>query len=46
MQSAIGDQLARALIGGVIRDGDRVLVELAEDSSGLTVQAATEPVTV
>jgi ATP-dependent Clp protease ATP-binding subunit ClpB len=46
VQSAIGDQLARALIGGEIREGDRVEVGLAEDGSGLTVRPVRDPVTV
>jgi ATP-dependent Clp protease ATP-binding subunit ClpB len=46
VQSAIGDQLARALIAGEIRDGDRVVVDLDADRSALTVQAAQDPVTV
>ncbi|MDX6201712.1 MAG: ATP-dependent Clp protease ATP-binding subunit ClpB [Frankiales bacterium] len=46
VQSAIGDQLARALIAGEIRDGDRVEVEVAEDSPGLTVRAVPAAVTV
>jgi ATP-dependent Clp protease ATP-binding subunit ClpB len=46
VQSAIGDQLARALIAGEIRDGDRVEVEVAEDSPGLTVRAVPVAVTV
>ncbi len=37
VQSAIGDQLARALLGGTIRDGERVLVELADGKDRLTV---------
>ena len=43
MQSAIGDQLARALLAGEIRDGDEVLVDAAEDftgETGLTVRRA------
>ena len=39
IQTAIGDQLARALLGGEIRDGDRVLVDLADDKRHLTVRA-------
>ena len=46
VQSAIGDQLARALIAGDIRDGDRVLVDLNDDATALTVEAATDPATV
>jgi ATP-dependent Clp protease ATP-binding subunit ClpB len=43
VQSAIGDQLARALLAGEIRDGDEVLVDAAEDftgETGLTVRRA------
>jgi ATP-dependent Clp protease ATP-binding subunit ClpB len=35
--SAIGDQLAKKLLAGDIRDGDKVVVEVMDDSSGLTV---------
>ena len=35
IQSAIGDQLARALLGGEIRDGDTVVIDRAAD--GLSV---------
>ncbi|MFW3172265.1 ATP-dependent chaperone ClpB [Geodermatophilus sp. CPCC 206100] len=40
VQSAIGDQLARALLGGDIRDGDRVEVDAPEDlaDEGLSVR--------
>ena len=50
VQSAIGDQLARALLAGDIRDGDTVLVDVAGDlDAGLTVRrsgaaSAAEPV--
>jgi ATP-dependent Clp protease ATP-binding subunit ClpB len=44
VQSAIGDQLARALIAGDIRDGDRVVVDAADDKSGLTVESSTDPI--
>ncbi|MFF5084683.1 ATP-dependent chaperone ClpB [Actinoplanes sp. NPDC000266] len=37
VQSAIGDSLAKALLAGEIRDGDRVVVDLASDKDGLTV---------
>jgi ATP-dependent Clp protease ATP-binding subunit ClpB len=37
VQTAVGDQLARALLSGTIRDGQAVVVDLAEDRSGLTV---------
>ena len=38
IQTAIGDQLARALLAGDIADGDRVLVELDEGSDALIVR--------
>jgi ATP-dependent Clp protease ATP-binding subunit ClpB len=34
VQSAIGDQLAKALLSGDIRDGDEVVVDAAEDFAG------------
>src|SRR6476660_3538484 len=34
VQSAIGDQLARALLSGDIRDGDEVVVDAPEDFTG------------
>ncbi len=37
IQSAIGDQLARELLGGKIRDGDTVLVDAVEGESALRV---------
>ena len=37
MQNEIDDKLAKALLGGTIRDGDTVLVDLAENGDGLTV---------
>jgi len=40
VQSAIGDQLARALLSGEVRDGDRVLVDRPDDvtaGDGLSV---------
>ncbi len=40
VQSAIGDQLAKALLGGEIEDGDTVRVAVAEAKNGLTVTAA------
>jgi ATP-dependent Clp protease ATP-binding subunit ClpB len=40
VQSAIGDQLARELLGGQIRDGDVVVVDLADNGDRLTVKPA------
>ncbi|MGX1767767.1 ATP-dependent chaperone ClpB [Dietzia sp. NPDC055343] len=37
VQQAIGDKLARALLGGEIRDGDTVTVSLAEDGDSLSL---------
>jgi ATP-dependent Clp protease ATP-binding subunit ClpB len=37
VQSAIGDQLARALLAGDIRDGDTVTVDVTDDRAGLVV---------
>jgi ATP-dependent Clp protease ATP-binding subunit ClpB len=37
VQTAIGDQLARALLAGQVRDGDEVLVDLDEPADRLTV---------
>ncbi|MFF8769885.1 ATP-dependent chaperone ClpB [Kitasatospora sp. NPDC015120] len=39
VQSAIGDQLARAILAGQVHDGDTVLVERADDGDRLTVRA-------
>jgi len=39
IQTAIGDQLARALLGGTIRDGDTVVIDRVGDAAGLTVTA-------
>ncbi|WP_426508897.1 ATP-dependent chaperone ClpB [Dactylosporangium sp. McL0621] len=39
IQTSIGDQLAKALLAGEIRDGDRVVVDLSDDKKTLTVQA-------
>jgi ATP-dependent Clp protease ATP-binding subunit ClpB len=38
IQSAIGDQLARALLAGEVSDGDQVLVDLDPASDALTVR--------
>jgi len=37
VQTAIGDSLAREVLSGGIRDGDEVVVDLADDKSTLTV---------
>jgi ATP-dependent Clp protease ATP-binding subunit ClpB len=37
VQTAIGDRLAQALLSGTIRDGDTVVVDLADSKDGLTV---------
>jgi ATP-dependent Clp protease ATP-binding subunit ClpB len=39
VQSAIGDQLARAILGGDVRDGDTVEVTVDEAADKLTVHA-------
>jgi ATP-dependent Clp protease ATP-binding subunit ClpB len=39
VQAAIGDQLAKALLSGEVRDGDRVVVELDPGKDGLDVAA-------
>jgi ATP-dependent Clp protease ATP-binding subunit ClpB len=40
VQSAIGDQLAKAILAGDIRDGDTVVVDLDETKDALTVSRA------
>ncbi|WP_168770921.1 ATP-dependent Clp protease ATP-binding subunit [Glaciibacter flavus] len=42
MQTEIDDRLARALLSGDIRDGDRVMVDFAPDGDGLTVDRAED----
>jgi len=42
VQSAIGDQLARALLSGEIADGDRVVVDVDDAADALTVRPARE----
>ena len=37
VSSAIGDQLAKALLAGDLRDGDPVLVDVTDDNAGLLV---------
>ncbi|HWG12633.1 MAG TPA: ATP-dependent chaperone ClpB [Streptosporangiaceae bacterium] len=45
VQSAIGDQLARALLSGQIADGDHVVVDTDESADALTVRPAAEVAT-
>ncbi|MBO0652238.1 ATP-dependent chaperone ClpB [Streptomyces triculaminicus] len=42
VQTAIGDQLARAILAGDVRDGDTVRVDVAEGHGSLTVSPARE----
>jgi ATP-dependent Clp protease ATP-binding subunit ClpB len=42
VQSAIGDQLARALLSGQIADGDQVAVDVDETADALTIRPARE----
>jgi ATP-dependent Clp protease ATP-binding subunit ClpB len=45
IQSAIGDELAKALLAGEIRDGDTVVVDLDKEADGLRVTStAASPV--
>jgi ATP-dependent Clp protease ATP-binding subunit ClpB len=39
VQTAIGDQLAKALLGGTIRDGDTVVIDRPTGAAGLSVTA-------
>jgi ATP-dependent Clp protease ATP-binding subunit ClpB len=43
IQTEVADRLARALLAGEIRDGDTVVVGLADDGEHLTVTRAAEP---
>ncbi|MGI5324993.1 ATP-dependent chaperone ClpB [Actinomadura nitritigenes] len=43
VQTAIGDQLARELLAGDVRDGDEVVVDLDEAADRLTVQPSRGP---
>ena len=40
VQTAVGDQLARELLGGQVRDGDEVSVDVTDDGTALRVGAA------
>ena len=42
VQSAIGDQLARALLSGEIADGDQVVVDVDQGTDSLTIRPAEE----
>ncbi|HEY4701312.1 MAG TPA: ATP-dependent chaperone ClpB, partial [Streptosporangiaceae bacterium] len=42
VQSAIGDQLARALLSGQIADGDHVVVDTDDSADALTLRTAAE----
>jgi ATP-dependent Clp protease ATP-binding subunit ClpB len=44
VQTAIGDSLARQLLSGEVRDGDLVVVDVADDRSGLTLSGPPEKV--
>ncbi|MBA0052985.1 ATP-dependent chaperone ClpB [Streptomyces sp. AJS327] len=46
VQTAIGDQLAREILGGEVRDGDTVRVDHVEGWEGLMVGATTPAATV
>ncbi|GHF44603.1 chaperone protein ClpB [Streptomyces mashuensis] len=43
VQTAIGDQLARAILAGQVRDGDTVRVDVADGGTELTVAAVPQP---
>jgi ATP-dependent Clp protease ATP-binding subunit ClpB len=45
VQSAIGDQLARELLSGEIRDGNEIVVDLDEAADALTVRPSASLVT-
>jgi ATP-dependent Clp protease ATP-binding subunit ClpB len=45
VQSAIGDQLARALLSGQIADGDHVVVDTDDSTDTLTLRTAAEVAT-
>jgi ATP-dependent Clp protease ATP-binding subunit ClpB len=40
VQTAVGDQLARALLSGAVRDGEQVVVDVALDGGSLSVGSA------
>src|SRR5690606_41264198 len=41
VQSAIGDQLAKKLLSGEIKEGDKVVVDVTDDNDKLTVEPAS-----
>ena len=41
VQSAVGDQLAKALLAGDIRDGDEVVVDVDQARDALSVKGAS-----
>ena len=43
VQSAIGDQLARALLAGDIRDGDEVVVDWPDDVPATATPGSASP---
>lgn len=45
VQKQIGDRLAKALLGGEVRDGQTVTIDVSADGAGLEVQPAGEPAT-
>jgi ATP-dependent Clp protease ATP-binding subunit ClpB len=45
VQSAIGDQLARALLAMEIHDGDTVRVDVTDDRSALVVKSTSGALT-
>jgi len=42
VQSAIGDQLAKALLSGEIADGDEVIVDLDQSADALSVRTGVK----
>ncbi len=42
VQSAIGDQLAKAILSGEVRDGETVRVDVSDTEDGLSVAAASQ----
>jgi ATP-dependent Clp protease ATP-binding subunit ClpB len=40
VQTAVGDQLAKALLSGAVRDGEQVVVDVDLDGTALSVRSA------